>query len=315
MGINQRFGRDKVTFVLSKSVSAFGYWVEQLIAESTGKEGVGLVPVESEDLGKPEVYCNDRIFVYIHTSDEKEPAAVKKLSALEKAGHPVVKIEMKDKYAMGAEFLRWEIATAAAGKVIGINAFDQPNVEEAKKNTSKLMDEWMKNGSFDQGQPAAEKDGIKVYVDENSKWLFEGHRKSPADFINTFIKLGDSPDYFAMLAYILRTPSRNKTLQSIRMKIRNNKKMATTLGYGPRYLHSTGQLHKGGPNTGVFVIITADSKEELPVPGEGYNFAALHRGKALGDFRSLNDKDRRVILINLGSDVDAGLKKLAEIIK
>ncbi len=315
LGIAQKTGRDKVTFVLSKSISAFGYWVEQLIAESTGKEGTGLIPVESEDLGKPDVYGNDRVFVYMHTSAEKETTIERKLTALEKAGNPTVRIEIKDKLALGAEFLRWEIATATAGKIIGINAFDQPNVEAAKKNTSKILNEWKQNGSLNEGEPLYTKDELTLYVDPDSKWLFEKPKRSFSDFLNAFVKLDNSPDYFALLAYFLETPGRNKTLQSIRMKIRNNRKSATTLGYGPRYLHSTGQLHKGGPNTGLFIILTADSEKDLPIAGEEYGFKTLHRSKALGDFRSLNEKDRRVIRINLGSNIEQGLKKLEQMIK
>ena len=315
MGINQRYGKDKVTFVLSKSISAFGYWVEQLIAESTGKEGVGLVPIESEELGRPNVYCDDRVFVNIYTNADDNEKTEKKLDALKKAGHPVVNIEIKDKYALGAEFLRWEIATATAGKVIGINPFDQPNVEEAKQNTSKILDEWKKNNEFEDDEPIISKDGLSFYVDKKAKWLFKGHIKNIGDFLNTFIKLDEAPDYFALLAYMHKTTFRDRILNKIRLKVRDKQKTATTVGYGPRYLHSTGQLHKGGANTGVFIIITADSNKDLPIPGSDYGFATLHRSKALGDYRSLNDKGRRVIRINIEGNLNNGLRNLEKLIK
>ena len=310
LGLAHKNGKDKVTFILSNSVYAFGYWVEQLIAESTGKENVGLVPVESEELGKPEVYGNDRVFAFIHTAGEDITKFDKKLKALEKEDHPVIRIELQDKISLGAEFLRWEVATATAGKIMGINPFDQPNVEEAKKNTSVILDEWKKNGSLNEGEPIVTKDGLSVFVDEKAGWLFDGKRKSVDEFLNAFIKLNGAGDYFGLLAYVHKTPQRDKLLQTIRHKVRDNYKIATTVGYGPRYLHSTGQLHKGGANNGLFIVLTADSKEDLPVPGDDYSFATLHRSKALGDFRSLNDKGRRVIRIHLGSNIEEGLKKL-----
>ncbi len=313
LGVNQKLGRDKVTFVLSQSISAFGLWVEQLIAESTGKLGLGLLPVDSEKLGTPENYSNDRIFAYVFTPEDKKDE--KKITALEKAGHPVVRIEIKDKYSIGAEYLRWEIATATAGAVIGINAFDQPNVAESKKNTNDLLTEWKDKGAFSEGEPVVEKDGIAVYCEPSAKWLFEGHKKSVKDFLVTYLKTAKSPDYIATLAYFLQTPARHKLLQSIRTGLRDKFRTATTLGYGPRYLHSTGQLHKGGPNTGVFLIITSDANEDVPIPEQKYGFATLQRSQALGDFRSLNNKERRVIRIHLSGDADQGLKKLAEMLK
>ena len=315
LGINRQQGRDKVTFVLSKSISAFGLWVEQLIAESTGKNDKGIIPVESEILSSPENYSNDRVFVHIYTLEDDFNADERKLAALEKAGHPVVRIVIQDKLALGAEYLRWEIATATAGVVMGINAFDQPNVAESKNNTKQLLKEWHEKGKFNEGEPVVEKDGISIYCDEPAKWLFDGHRKSVKEFLNAYVKLAKSPDYFSLLAYVLQTPSRHKQLQALRSNLRDKFKVAVTLGYGPRYLHSTGQLHKGGANTGIFLIITADAIDEIQIPGSPYGFATLQRSQALGDLRSLNDHERRVIRIHLGGDVDGGLKKLAELLK
>ena len=313
LGVNQKLGRDKVTFVLSDSIKAFGLWVEQLIAESTGKDGKGLLPVESEKLGTPDDYSNDRVFVYMFTHDDKKDE--KKIAALEKAGHPVVRIEIKDKHEIGGEYLRWEIATAAASTVMGVNAFDQPNVAESKKNTKDLLEEWKQNRKFNIGEPVVEKNGISIYCNTSAQWLFEGKRKSVKEFLTAYFKLAKQHDYISMLAYFLQTPERHKLLQSIRISLRDKLQTATTLGYGPRYLHSTGQLHKGGPNEGVFVIFSSDAEEELAIPGSEYGFATLQRSQALGDFRSLDNKERRVIRIHLGKDVEYGLKAVAEILK
>ena len=315
LGINQKQGRDKVTFVLSESVNAFGFWVEQLIAESTGKEGTGLLPVEGEAIGKPEVYGNDRVFVYLYTSEDENEKNEKKLKALEKAGHPVTRIELKNKLALGAEFFRWELATATAGRIIGVNPFDEPNVAESKKNSKDLLKEWKEKGSFGEGEPVIQDGDVSIYSNESADWMFEGHRKSLKSFLNGFVKLAKSPDYIAMLAYFLQTPEREKTLQSIRTKLRDNLKVATTLGYGPRYMHSTGQLHKGGPNAGVMILLTYDAEADLPIPGNEYGFATLQRAQALGDFRSLNNKNRRVIRIHLGKNVEQSLKKLESSLK
>ncbi len=315
LGVNYKLKRDKVTFVMSKSISNFGLWVEQLIAESTGKIGKGLLPVESEKLGSPDNYSGDRMFVYIYTSEDETASEERKLAALEKAGHPVARIEIKDKNALGAEYLRWEVATATAGVVIGINAFNQPNVAESKKNTNEILAEWKEKGKFVEDQPVVDQNGISVYCEESAGWLFAGHRKNVKDFLNSFLKLAKTPDYISILAYFLQTPARHKQLQSIRTGLRDRYEVATTLGYGPRYLHSTGQLHKGGANTGIFLLFTADHAEEAAIPGKEYGFGTLQHAQALGDFRSLNTHERRVIRIHLGSDVEANLKKLAEILK
>ena len=315
LGINQKQGRDKVTFILSESVSAFGYWVEQLIAESTGKEGTGLIPVEGEVPGKPEVYNNDRVFVYMYTSEDDNEKNEKRLKGLEKAGHPVVKIELQNKLALGAEFFRWELATATAGRIINVNPFDEPNVAESKKNSKDLLNEWKEKGSFGEGEPVIKEGDIAIYCSESADWMFEGHRKSLKAFLNAFINLAVPPNYLAMLAYFLQTPEREKALQSIRTKLRDKQKVATTLGYGPRYMHSTGQLHKGGPNTGVIILFTYDAEDNLPIPGSDYGFAVLQKAQALGDFRSLNNKNRRVIRIHLGKNVEQSLKKLESSLK
>ncbi len=313
IGINARLGRDKITFILSESIRAFGYWVEQLIAESTGKEGKGILPVEGEDPGKPEVYSSDRIFVYLHSGNDEKQKEERKLNALQKAGHTIIKIDLKNKTALGAEFFRWELATATAGRIINVNPFNEPNVSESKKNSKDLLSEWKDKGSFGEGKPAVSQNGISVYYNTEADWAPKG--KNLSAFLNSFTKLAKSPDYLAILAYFLQTPERQKLLQRIRIKLRNNLHTATTLGYGPRYMHSTGQLHKGGPNRGVFIMFTYEAEDDLSIPGKDYGFATLQRAQALGDFRSLNDKNRRVIRVHLGSNIEESLKQINESLK
>lgn len=313
LGINQRHGRDKVTFVHSRSVAGFGAWAEQLVAESTGKEGRGLIPVDGEELGKPEAYNDDRLFVYLGLRDESDPKTDRRLQALQSAGHPVVRIELPDKLALGAEFVRWEMATATAGAIMEVNAFDEPNVAESKKNTSDLLREWKQKGTFSEGSPVVGDERLKVYCAEQAQWLFAGNRDSVENFISAFLGLARSPDYVAFLPYFLATPAREKKLETLRLRVRDRARVATTLGHGPRYLHSTGQLHKGGPDRGVFVMLTADAPKDLAIPGEDYGFAVLQRAQALGDFRSLNGKGRRVIRVHLGADVDKGLRLFADL--
>lgn len=313
IGMNTLLGRDKVTFVLSDSIKAFGYWVEQLIAESTGKENKGILPVEGEDPGKPDFYSNDRIFVYLHAGNDEKQKDERKLNALKKAGHPVIKIDIKNKLALGAEFFRWELATATAGRIINVNPFNEPNVAESKKNSRDLLEEWKDKGSFGEGDPAISQNNISIYFKTDAEWVPQG--KSLSAFLNSFTKLAKSPDYLAMLAYFLQTPQRQKLMQQIRLKLRNKLKVATTLGYGPRYMHSTGQLHKGGPNRGVFIMFTYEAEDDILIPRKDYGFATLQKAQALGDFRSLNDKNRRVIRVDLGKNIEQALKKINESIK
>lgn len=308
MGICARHGRDKVTFVLSKSISSFGFWVEQLIAESTGKEGTGLIPVNGEALGAPDVYGNDRLFVRIALASDESTEDEQKLKALEDAGHPVVRIQLNEKTDLGGEYFRWEIATAIAGIILGINPFDQPNVAESKKNTENLLDEWKKNGSFKSLPAIVEENNYSLYGSKQAIINSDAHSVDAA--ISEFVSLGQEGDYIALLPYFLMTDERRNVLQQWRMQLRNKYKVATTLLEGPRYLHSTGQLHKGGPDTGLYILITEDATGELPIPGEQFGFATLHQAQSLGDYRSLSDKERRVIRINLGKEVDGALKQL-----
>ncbi|MEP6795428.1 MAG: glucose-6-phosphate isomerase [Saprospiraceae bacterium] len=310
LGIAQGHGRDKVTFILSSSISSFGFWVEQLIAESTGKEGRGLIPVSGESTGQPDVYSEDRIFIHMYLSTDQNADDHAKVKALEEAGHPIVRIELADKLALGGEFYRWEIATAIAGLIMKINPFDQPNVEESKKNTNQLLEGWIKNGAFIKSEPLLQTGNISIYAGKKVEFLASRHYDTAGDLINSFTIQALPDDYIAFLPYFMLTPSREGILQDWRNRLRDELKVATTLLNGPRYLHSTGQLHKGGPDTGLFILLMGDDEDVLPIPESKFGFDILHQAQALGDFRSLDEKGRRVIRIHLGKDIDAGLNQL-----
>jgi transaldolase/glucose-6-phosphate isomerase len=298
-----RAGRNKVTFALAKPVASFGYWVEQLIAESTGKEGQGLIPVESEPLAAPAAYGADRVFVSIQMAGQTDAAMERSLQALEAAGHPVIRLTMHDTLDLGAECFRWEYATAVAGALLGIDPFDEPNVQESKDNTKALLETFIKTGSLPAEPPLLTDGSVALYGT-----IGTNHFQSLADALSRFLKLARPGDYAAILAYLPRTPECDQLLQAIRLKIRDAQRVATTLGYGPRFLHSTGQLHKGGPNTGLFIQLTVDDPQDVPIPGAPYTFGLLKQAQALGDLRSLQGKQRRAIRLHLGRDVRAGLQ-------
>lgn len=279
-------GRDKLTLILDPQIETLGLWIEQLIAESTGKEGKGILPVAGEPLGEPSVYGDDRVFVSISVGDTKM-----NLSRLADAGHPVIQRELRDIYDLGAEFFTWEFATACAGWRLGINPFDQPNVQEAKDATRELLSEFSKSGNLPDDQKLADDNAIRAQLES--------------------IAPGD---YVAFLNYIEDLPEIDRKLQEIRTDVRDRTKCATTIGYGPRFLHSTGQLHKGGPNTGVFFQIEAPDKIDFPVPGEPYSFSILKQAQALGDFRALTRRGRRVVRINLGDNPTKSLDHLRQVI-
>jgi len=287
-----RRGRDKVTFVVSGGIATFADWAEQLIAESTGKEGKGLLPVAGEELGEPGVYGQDRVFVHLKLETDAEGGVEQRLSALEAAGHPIIRISLPDKLDLGREFFRWEVATAAAGALLGINPFDQPNVQESKDNTNRLLQQFRSEGKLEEVAHAVEEDGLAA-----------------------FLRNRRTGDYIALLAYLEPTAGNTVLLQSIRTRLRDATHLATTVGYGPRYLHSTGQLHKGGADNGLFILITADDVRDLPIPGEPYSFSILKQAQALGDLRALRSKQRRVIRLHLGTEVAAGLARLEKLIE
>jgi transaldolase / glucose-6-phosphate isomerase len=313
LGTAAQNGRDKVTILTSPDISDLGAWLEQLLAESTGKIGKGLIPVDREELAAPEMYGHDRVFAYIHTDFASDLKTEAKLTALEKAGHPVVRISMPDIYDLGAEFFRWEIATAVAGSIIGINAFNQPDVEASKIATKSLTSEYEKTGSLPPEKPVVEDSGIKLFTDEkNAAELSRaaGQEKSLAGYLKAHLNRIAAGDYFAVLGYIQMNDDHEARLQAIRHTVRDKKHVATCLGFGPRFLHSTGQAYKGGPNSGVFLQITCDDAIELPVPDQKYTFGVVKAAQARGDFQVLAERGRRALRVHLGTDVNAGLEKL-----
>jgi transaldolase/glucose-6-phosphate isomerase len=312
LGVAAKAGRDKVTLITSPGIWDFGAWLEQLLAESTGKEGKGLIPVDGEALGAPEVYGNDRVFAYIRLEQGADPAQDKAVEALAKAGHPVVRIALSDIYNLGQEMFRWEIATAVAGSVIGINAFNQPDVEASKVATKKLTSEYEKSGSLPPESPILSEGGIDLYTDEpNASALAAaaGSDKTLVGYLRAHLNRVKAGDYFALLGYVEMNESHHKTLAGIRTSVRDKKKVATCLGFGPRFLHSTGQAYKGGPNSGVFLQVTCDDKADLPVPGQKFTFGVVKAAQARGDFQVLADRKRRALRVHL-HDVESGLAAL-----
>ncbi|HTB13571.1 MAG TPA: bifunctional transaldolase/phosoglucose isomerase [Bryobacteraceae bacterium] len=302
LGTLAKAGRDKVTIAASPGIHDLGAWLEQLLAESTGKEGKGLVPVDREQLGAPEVYGKDRVFVYARLESGADPAQDRAVEALEKAGQPVIRITLKSPYDLGQEFFRWEVATAVAGSIIGINAFNQPDVEASKIATKKLTTEFEEKGSLPAEKPVLVEDGLSLFALKTPKSL-------DAALLEQLNSLKNG-DYFALLAYIQMNEEHEAALQAIRTSVRNQKRVATCLGFGPRFLHSTGQAYKGGPNTGVFLQLTSDATEDLQVPGQKYTFGIVKLAQARGDLQVLQERGRRAMRIHLGSDVRGGLAKL-----
>jgi glucose-6-phosphate isomerase len=309
-------GRDKLTLVLGESLEALGAWIEQLVAESTGKQGRGILPVDEEPLGDPAVYGDDRVFVAISVGELPAPTRAM-LAALESAGHPVLRWQRGSLLELGAEFARWEIATAVASHGIGVNPFDEPNVAEAKQATQQVLARYLERGHFDECPTLASFGGLTACAPDGIAERMRPHVQlggDPSAWVRALPALLGPGDYFAVLAYMTRTPERHELLQRVRLAIRDRHKVATTLGYGPRFLHSTGQFHKGGPDTGVFLQICAE-KDEYPIPGERYGFKALHRAQATGDYQVLERRGRRVLRVDLGvRDHGAALATLADAI-
>ena len=313
LGAAANQGRDKVTIVASPGIFDLGAWLEQLLAESTGKIGKGIIPVDREDLGKPDVYGQDRVIAYLrldHAADAAQDAAI---DALEKSGQPVVRIGLPDIYNLGQEFFRWEIATAVAGAIIGINAFNQPDVEASKIETKKLTSEYEEKGHLPPETPFFEADGLKLYADDKNAAALKG--ASLVEVLKKHLDRVHASDYFGVLGYVPMNEQNEKTLQSLRMGVRDKKKVATVLGFGPRFLHSTGQAYKGGPNSGVFLQITHDHADDIPVPDQKYTFGVVQAAQARGDFAVLAERGRRALRVHLGPDVHAGLTKLSAAVK
>ena len=317
LGTAARNGRDKVTIITSRAIFDLGAWLEQLIAESSGKQGKGIIPIDREELGPPEVYGNDRVFAYVRLESAPDVAQDAKVAALEKAGHPVVRISMADIYDLGQEFFRWEIATAVAGSIIGINPFNQPDVEASKVATRNLTAEYEKTGSLPAEKPFFDGNGIKLFTDEkNSAELAKAaNDKSLAGYLRAHLNRLHPGDYFAVLGYLQMNEANQQQMQSLRKPVRDKKHVATCLGFGPRFLHSTGQAYKGGPNTGVFLQITCDDPLDLPVPGQKYTFGVVKAAQARGDFQVLIERNRRALRVHLGKDLKAGFAALQAAVK
>jgi transaldolase/glucose-6-phosphate isomerase len=307
MGELAKNGRDKVTLIPSERISSFGDWVEQLIAESTGKEGLGILPVVGEPLGSPDVYGDDRLFVHLRM--DEDDTHVPGFRALKDAGHPVVSLRLHDPYDVGGQFFKWEMATAVAGYRMGINPFDQPNVESAKVLALKMVEEYRKKGELPEESPALTGDGIAVYGDVKGG--------KPDKAFEGFLKGAKAGDYVSLQAYLEPAEEIHRALQGLRTRIRDRFRLATTLGFGPRFLHSTGQLHKGDGGKGLFIQFTADDPKDLPIPDEpgsdksSMTFGVLKMAQALGDRQALLDADRRILRFHLGKDILGGIKKLS----
>ncbi len=313
-------GRDKITFITSPEIESFGDWAEQLIAESTGKEGKGIVPVTGATAGMPHDYDDDRLFVYLRLDDSNGNPDTQ-VRMLQEAGSPIVTLEMRDRYDIGAEFFRWEFATAVAGMVLAINPFDEPNVTESKNNTNRLLEVFKKEGHLPAESPVLTEDSVSLYASAaTAKTLHDlcvqhaYNASELAGLLAAYLSMARSGDYVALMAYVAQTPDNVQALELIRRKLRHTFKRAVTLGFGPRFLHSTGQLHKGGPNTGLFIQITVEDKANPSIPEAPYGFSTLKQAQAAGDLQSLQSKDRRVVRLHLTGDVDKGLHKILDAI-
>ena len=300
-------GRDKVTLVLSRKLRSLGPWIEQLLAESLGKDGKGLVPVDDEPLGSPAVYGADRVFVAITLEGDGTYDVY--LDALEDAGHPVIRIPIKDTLEIGAEFFRWELATAAAGVALGVNPFDEPDVTRAKENTAALLAAWKKSKKLPEWPADAEENGLLLMANLGKKVAGFGPGLS-AHFAQA-----QPGDYLAIQAYLAPTADTWSRLQELRTLLRYRLKIATTVSFGPRYLHSTGQLHKGGRANGLFVQITGEDKEDMAIPGMGYGFSTFKAAQALGDLQALREAGRRVVRVHLTGKQTQGVEQLVQVVQ
>lgn len=318
MGTLAKAKRDKVTFITTPQIHDLGAWLEQLIAESTGKDGKGLIPVDREEIGEPNVYGKDRLFVYLRLESAFDSKQDEKVALLEQADEPVIKISIPNIYCLGQEYFRWEIATAVAGSIIGINAFNQPDVEASKIATRNLTNEYEKTGSLPKESPLFEDGEIQLFTDDkNTSELNKlvGQNKTLAAYIQAHLSRIKTDDYFALLAYIEMNDNHEKQLQVLRHFVRNKYKIATCLGFGPRFLHSTGQAYKGGPNTGVFLQITADDIHDIVVPEQKYTFGIVKAAQARGDFEVLAQRNRRALRIHLGKNIVKSLATLTSLFK
>ena len=316
LGAAHNAGRDKITFFTSPEIYDLGAWLEQLIAESTGKQGKGITPVDRESIGPPEVYGNDRVFAYVRFKGAADAAAQSnldaKVAALEAAGHPVVHFEISDLYEIFGQFFTWEIATAVAGSVMGINPFNQPDVESAKVETRSMTSAYEKTGKLPERKPMLTEAGIELYATDAyaEKLSSLAQNRTLTGCLRAHLNLLQPGDYFATLAFLPMFSEYEKSIQVFRHKVRDRKRVATCLGFGPRFLHSTGQDYKGGPNTGVFLQITAKHADDMDIPGQKYSFGVVIDAEAAGDLAVLESRGRRALRVHLGTDIAAGLRAL-----
>jgi transaldolase/glucose-6-phosphate isomerase len=316
LGEAARAGRDKPTVIASQGIEGLGAWLEQLLAESTGKNGKAIIPIDGESPAPPGYYRDDRCFVQLRLQSSLDREQDRAVDALERAGEPVIRIDVADRYELGAEFFRWEMATAVAGVILGVNPFDQPDVEAAKEITRRLAAEYAAKGSLPTEEPVLRDEGVALFTDRRNAAELEpllgadaGKPRLSSWLRAHFARLAPG-DYVALLAYLPMTASIESRLQRTRHRIRDTTRTATSVGFGPRYLHSTGQAYKGGPNSGVFLEITADDADDLPVPGEPYTFGVIKAAQARGDFQALTDRGRRALRVHLSSNVEGGLSAL-----
>ena len=311
-------GHDKVTLVLSAGLRDLGSWLEQLLAESTGKSGNGLIPVTDEDVGPPSVYGDDRCFVYLRLETEPDPGLDRAMTRLADAGHPVVELAVRDRLDIAAEFFRWEIATAVCGAVLGINPFDQPDVEASKVATRALTDAYESTGALPVETPLARTETMTLYADpRNTEALraASGPDVGVGSLLSAHLSRLVPGDYFAVLAYVDRSQAHRRVLARLRHVVRDARGVATCVGFGPRFLHSTGQAFKGGPPTGVVLQVTCDDVPDLPIPGRGYTFGVVKAAQARGDLEVLAARGRRALRVHLGPDVTAGLERLTDLVQ
>jgi transaldolase/glucose-6-phosphate isomerase len=284
-------GRDKLTILADPEAAPFGAWLEQLVAESSGKQGKGILPVNGETPTRPDLYGSDRLFIYLRHSGKYD----KKVNLLREAGHPVLNQDFTDNYALGAEFYKWELAIAIACSILGVNAFDQPDVQDSKNRTVAKISYYLEHHSFNENKPIMEDHGISVY----GNLPMDGKRLT--SLVDKFLEAAKPGDYVAINAYLMRDPKNNATLQKLRSWVMAKTRLATTLGFGPRFQHSTGQLHKGGRNNGLFLVITANPKNDVEIPEEGLWFGVMEHGQSLGDVEALEARGRRVLRIQLAN--------------
>ncbi len=313
LGVLAREGHDKLTFAVAPEIRTFGWWLEQLIAESTGKSGTGILPVEGETLGDPEVYGDDRLFVSIRMrgdgssggqSNSEQLVIDQKISALQNAGQPVVVLDLTDIYDLGGEFFLWEVATATAGAILRINAFNQPNVQESKDNTNRLLADFQRSGRLDEPQTVVESGDVAVSGPA-------GPSQDVQAYLDAFLSENVRPgSYVATMAYVEPSAAHATALERIRLAIRDRYHVATTLGFGPRFLHSTGQFHKGGPDEGVFLQIIDQPEATVAIEGEPFTFNTLIAAQSLGDYEALQKHGRPVVRLNLGREVERGLQEI-----